>query len=149
MHTKICRGLLLTAVLVLLMQAGSVFAQTCGDGEQPCNGRCIDQNNICIFEPLPGGPDEIAPGGAPLDVFLTYVNGGAGMSGIWQWGFRIGTAIAVLNGVYAGFQIATSNGDGGKVDEGKKRFIGSAIGLMMLILSGVIMNFINPDGFTI
>lgn len=71
------------------------------------------------------------------------------MSGIWQWGFRIGTAIAVLNGVYAGFQIATSNGDGGKVDEGKKRFIGSAIGLMMLILSGVIMNFINPDGFTI
>ncbi len=60
----------------------------------------------------------------------------------------MGVAIAVLNGVIGGFQIVMSNGDSGKVDAGKTRFISSAIGLVVLLLSGVILNFINPSGFT-
>jgi hypothetical protein len=76
--------------------------------------------------------------------FEYYLN----TAGVWRWAFRMGVAIAVLNGVIGGLQITMSNGDSSKVDAGKIRFISSAIGLMILFLAGVILNFINPLGFT-
>lgn len=82
------------------------------------------------------------PGGAPLQIFFDYIN-----TGLWQWAFMMGVAIAVLNGTIGGLQIVMSNGDSGKVDAGKTRFISSTIGLVMLLLSGVILEFINPIGF--
>ena len=47
----------------------------------------------------------------------------------------------------AKLDVTDGNGDSSKVDEGKKRFIGSAIGLAVLLLSGVILHFLNPLGF--
>lgn len=119
----------------------------CPAGLQPCNCSCIQETELCILEPLPGASGVIAPSATPFQIFMDYVNGTAGSPGLWQWAFRIGVAIAVLNGVFGGFQIVLSNGDSGAIDAGKKRFIGSALGLALLLLSGVILHFINPYGF--
>lgn len=89
-------------------------------------------------------PSAIPPqaAGTPLGPVLYYVN-----SGVWRWAFRMGVAVAILNGVYGGFTIVRSNGDSGKVDEGKTRFIWSAVGLAMLLLSGALLSFLNPFAF--
>lgn len=143
MRWTILRGLLVLGLFLFF--AGSVYAQ-CTDQNNPqfCNGDCIPANHLCILEPWPGMPSSIDPqatGGA-LGPFLYYVN-----SGVWQWAFKMGVAVAVLNGVFGGFQIVTSNGDSGKSEEGKQRFIWSAIGLIMLLLSSTILAFLNPVGF--
>lgn len=134
------------AVTVLLaLQTVPVLAQ-CASNEQACPSApsgCIPKTSICILEPVPGGAYEIPSGGIGFDTFFYYIN-----SGVWQWAFGLGAAIAVLNGTIAGLQIAMSNGDSGKVDQGKTRFIASVTGLVILILAGVILNFINPSAFS-
>jgi hypothetical protein len=143
--TKNCVRLSVVFALIFFIQSGVVQA-ACGPNLQPCAcapSGCIPDTSICILEPLPGGVCEITSGNIGLESFGTYVN-----RGVWQWAFRIGVAIAILNGVIAGFQITMSNGDSGKVDQGKTRFISSALGLLMLLLAGVILNFINPLGFS-
>ncbi len=120
----------------------SVALAACPPDKQPCNNQCIDERALCILEPLPGGPSFIPPGGIGLQTFFYYVN-----NGVWQWAFRMGVAIAVLNGVVGGFQMVMSNGDSSKMDAGKKRFIGSAMGLILLLLSATILQFLNPIGF--
>ncbi len=153
MSTKITRTALLVCLLgslLLSREAPVAVAQcasppACAANQQPCNCFCIAETDLCILEPLPGSTGVINTSG--LQVFLDYVNGTAGSPGLWQWAFRIGVAIAVLNGVFGGFQIVMSNGDSGKVDAGKTRFMSSAIGLAVLFLSGVILHFINPYGF--
>ncbi len=112
--------------------------------KQDCHGNCIEEDWLCILEPWPGMPVAIPPATAasPLGPFFYYVN-----NGVWQFVFRMGVAIAVMNGVYGGFTIARSNGESGKVDEGKQRFLWSALGLLILLLSGVILEFLNPEGF--
>jgi hypothetical protein len=117
-----------------------------GDKPQDCNGKCIGANDLCILEPLPGGVSVITAEdlqGGGISVFFYYVN-----NGVWQWAFSIGVAIAVLQGTVAGFQIVTSNGDSGKIGAAKERFLWATFGLLVLLLSGVILNFINPLGFT-
>lgn len=144
MSIKFCRRLLVVTAFVLFVQTAH---GACPVDQQPCPtrsdpNRCISEKSLCILEPIPGGATVVEPGGAPLQIFYNYVNGG-----LWQWAFRIGVAIAVLNGTFGGLQIVMSNGDSGKVDAGKMRFIASTIGLVMLLLSGVILEFINPIGF--
>jgi hypothetical protein len=113
---------------------------------QPCNNRCVPQEFLCILEPIPGmlGRDIITPAEARSGgAFFAYVN-----SGVWQWIFGFGVAMAVLNGTVGGLQIVLSNGDSGKSEAGKSRFIWATLGLIMLLLAGVILEFINPLGFT-
>jgi len=138
---------MMAVLLGVALHAGVLSAATisagCADDQQYCPsaGGCISNRDICILEPVPGGVTSIAPG-TGLDPFFTYINGG-----LWQWAFRVGVAIAVLNGVAGGFQIVLSNGDSSKVDAGKTRFISSAIGLAVLFLSGVLLEFLNPTAF--
>lgn len=73
-----------------------------------------------------------------MGAFFTYIN-----QGIWGWAFGVAIGIAVLNGTVAGFQIMLGNRDGGK-----ERFIWSTVGLLILLLVGVILAFINPEGFS-
>lgn len=138
---KIIRRISTLFACVQFLYVETVVA-ACGATEQMCNGECIPKTSICILEPVPGGPSRI-DSGLGFETFFFYIN-----NGVWQWAFRIGVAIAVLNGVAGGFRIVMSNGDSSAVEEGKTRFISSAIGLVILLLSGVILNFINPSGFT-
>lgn len=135
----------LGAAVDVVLPATPVLA-ACPINKQPCPsapGGCIDEKQLCILEPVPGGPTYLNPGGAPLEVFFGYIN-----SGVWQWAFMAGVAIAVLNCVIGGLQIVMSNGDSNMVGKGKDRFIAATVGLIMLLLSGVILEFINPLGFT-
>ncbi len=136
--------------LPALAGCADVSPPSCNDPDndiycQPCNNRCIPESALCILEPIPGrtGNDmitaaEVQNGGA----FFTYVN-----DGVWQWIFGFGVAMAVLNGTVGGLQIVLSNGDSGKSEAGKARFIWSTLGLILLLLAGVVLEFINPIGF--
>ena len=138
------------AVAISLLSAiGSVHAAPCANpGQQHCPSpsdpnRCISEQDLCILEPIPGGIDVIpASETAGLGAFLRYVNGG-----LWNWAFSVGVGIAVLNGTIGGLMIVLSNGDSGKVEAGKSRFFWSAMGLVLLLLSGVALQFLNPIGF--
>lgn len=128
------------------MFAIPMMAMACADPlMQDCHGTCIPEDHLCILEPWPGMPISMPPyvASVPFGPFFYYVN-----SGVWQWAFRMAVAVAILNGVYAGFTIARSNGDGGAIDQGKTRFMWSALGLLILLLAGVILHFINPLGFS-
>ncbi len=105
---------------------------------------CPDPNDLEILEPPPGGgPTCISAASiGNLGAFIAYVN-----NGLWFWAFGMGIAIAVLNGVIGGLTIVLSNGDSSKIEAGKTRFMWSTIGLIVLLLSGVILQFINPRGF--
>ncbi len=139
MSITFCRRLLIVAALILFVQTAHA---ACPVNQQPCGSLCIDERQLCILEPVPGGRQVVNPGGAPLQIFFDYIN-----TGLWQWAFMMGVAIAILNGTIGGLRIVMSNGDSGKVDAGKTQFISSTIGLVMLLLSGVILEFINPIGF--
>lgn len=139
MSITFCRRLLIVAALILFVQTAHA---ACPVNQQPCGSLCIDERQLCILEPVPGGRQVVNPGGAPLQIFFDYIN-----TGLWQWAFMMGVAVAILNGTIGGLRIVMSNGDSGKVDAGKTQFISSTIGLVMLLLSGVILEFINPIGF--
>jgi hypothetical protein len=115
---------------------------TCGPCCQVCHNYCISPKDICILEPFPGGPFHLSPSVAPFENFKQYVN-----NGVWQFMFKIGAAIAVLNGVIGGLQIVFSNGDSGAIEKGRHRLLWSMAGLIMLVMAGVIMTFINPIAF--
>lgn len=96
------------------------------------------------MEPFPGMPDYFTPAqtAGPLGAFYAYIN-----TGVWKWAFRIAVAFAVFNGVGGGFDIVLSNGESGKIDAGKQKLIWSGIGLIILLLSGALLEFFNPVGF--
>lgn len=112
----------------------------CGDAK---TGSCIDIKDICILEPLPGGDTIIHAGSDP---FMCYINGCGGGSGLWQWIFGIGIAVAVLQGVVAGFQMTVFGAS--QMEAAKTRFTWAVAGLLILLLAGAILNFLNPSGFT-
>lgn len=129
-----------TLCLMLLFAASAfAFVARVDDVRAQC-----PKDTICLLEPTPGGVTQIGPG---TDAFQLYLFGGSGTS-LWEWAFGIGVAIAVLNCTIAGFQIVFSNGDSGKVENGKTRFLWATLGLALLFLAGVILHFINPAGFT-
>lgn len=149
----------LVIVLSFLCSVTVVSAQfygtwpTCRGGNlpgQPCMtrgglGRCISKKSICILEPLPESTitEITAADTRDLSAFYRYVNEG----GVWSWVFGVGIGAAVTGGVIAGLQIVLSNGDSGKIEAGKNRFLWSTVGLLLLLLAGVILQFINRIGF--
>lgn len=123
--------------------ASLTHAQSCGTNQKycPAAGQCISTQDLCLLEPTPGGVSYIpASTTSNMGAFLTYIN-----NGIWYWAFGVAIGIAVLNGTVAGFQIMMG---GPNVEKGKERFMWATIGLLLLLLSGTILAFINPQGFT-
>jgi hypothetical protein len=121
-----------------------VFAQ-CPSNTQDCNGACIPETALCILEPIPGMPNQFPASLAsqPLGPFYAYINAA------WPFIVRIAIAIGVLNGVYGGFKVITSNGDSGALDAAKEKLLWTALGIVLFVLSGVLLNFLNPDVFKV
>ncbi len=132
----------LCALLWLCAPISSGQAVDCENGKIDCNGTCISMNDICLLEPLPGGAKTITSSETgDLGALLKYFNGG-----LWEWALRIGVAIAVLQGAVAGLQMVSQGPD--KVAEAKQRFTWAVIGLLMLLMAGAILQFINPVAFS-
>lgn len=132
-------SLMIALVAFIVCSAGvqAVYA------DKPCPscgpGATIGDRDLCLLEPTPGGVCYIpASTTGNMGAFFTYIN-----QGIWGWAFGVAIGIAVLNGTVAGFQIML-----GDRDSGKERFMWSTIGLLVLLLAGVILAFINPAGFS-
>jgi hypothetical protein len=61
-------------------------------------------------------------------------------------GFAIILAIILL--VIGGYQLVISTGNAALVQKGKKRIFDALIGLVIIILSATILNFLNPQILT-
>jgi hypothetical protein len=87
----------------------------------------------------------LAGGGnaAILGPFTAY------LSAAWPFIVRIAIAIGILNCMIGGFKIITSAGDSGALEEGKQKLLWTALGIVIFVLSGVILNFLNPTAFEV
>ncbi len=70
------------------------------------------------------------------------------ISMIWRFGMSLGGLVSVVVIIISGIQISASGGSQDAVKSGKTRIIKSLLGLAILILSGLILNTINPIFFT-
>lgn len=86
----------------------------------------------------------------PLEPSLksVFIYDSGNLSGFFNNVFRIGVGIAALLAVImimiGGFEYLTSNIPGQKSD-GKEKIKGAIVGLLLILLSFVILNVINPD----
>lgn len=126
--------------LTAMVFTASAYAQNCGPDESACADTCIPKGCICLLGGTPGGQNYICDS-------QNDPAWGQYFDDIFTWGLAIGVGLAVMNVVIGGFQITMSQGDSGKIGEGKTRIIWSIAGLMMLMFAGVILNFINPSAF--
>ena len=58
---------------------------------------------------------------------------------LYEWMIPLGTALAVLVIIYAGYLYATSQGNPDSVKTAKDLIIGALVGLALIILAGVIL----------
>ncbi len=68
---------------------------------------------------------------------------------IYKWGASIIGIIAVAVIILSGIQISASGGDPEAISKSKARIIQSIAGIAVLFLSGLILNTINPNFFTL
>ena len=77
-----------------------------------------------------------ATGGADMSVFLSW---------ILTWAIGLGGGIAFLLIIWAGFMIMTSSGDPERLKAGQELLTSAIMGLIMLIFSLFILEFIGVD----
>lgn len=134
MTLKHTQRLLAVAALALSLSAMPAMVFSAGkDG--PC-----PPNTIKLLEPIDGNYC-MTPSAGPLGGFYKYFNS--------LYGFVVGTAagIAILWGIAGGASMILNAGDQGKYEEGKQWLINAMIGLLIVIFSAVILNFLNPNAF--
>lgn len=64
---------------------------------------------------------------------------------LYEWGVVLGGLAAFVMLVVAGFQYLTSAGDPGKISDARGRITSAIGGLVLLLASFLILNFINPE----
>ncbi|MBI4234843.1 hypothetical protein HY604_00930 [Candidatus Peregrinibacteria bacterium] len=86
-----------------------------------------------------------------VQVLLTR-GGGSTIAGyvnvIYRWAASIVGIIAVTVIIISAIQISLAGGESTGIDEAKKRIMQSLLGIAILFLSALILNFINPNFFT-
>ncbi len=113
-------------------------AQT-GGGGAAAGGGC--PNPLKLLEPLPDGTTELCPSTDPFGVINAY------LKPVLPFMIGIAAGIAILMVIIGGLQIILSNGDQGKIGEGKQRITGAILGLLLLVFSGTILYFLNSYFF--
>lgn len=119
-------------LIVLLLWAGRAFAQ--GTFETSA-GRPLN-----LLQPLDDSTTSLAPEPG-IDIFFTYFN--------LSWPLIVGSAagVGILQALYGGIQIMLSGSDTGRLEEGKSRLLWALAGLLMIGLSGMILETLNPVFF--
>lgn len=73
-------------------------------------------------------------------------NQGTGIASFFlRWGLGIAGGIALILIVYSGFMMSTSTGDPRKLQAGKELLTGAVSGLILIVLSAFILDFIGVD----
>lgn len=120
-------------LLMLLLWADATLAQ-----ETPL----LDYAGpLKLLEPLDGSDERSLEPEPGIDIFFTYFN--------MSWPLIVGSAagIGVLQSLYGGIQIMLSGSDSGRLEEGKSRLLWALAGLIMIGLSGMILETLNPVFF--
>ncbi len=97
---------------------------------------------IKLLEPI-GGVSCLPVGTGPLGAFYTYFNF------LFPWLVGVCAGLAILWGVLGGAQMIFNAGEQGKYDEGKQKLMNAMIGLLLIIFSAMILNFLNPTFYLI
>jgi hypothetical protein len=96
-------------------------------------------NPIWLLQPLNDSTYEIQPiNGDPFGAFKQYF----GIT--WPWIIGSAAGIAVLWALVAGIEIMLSGGDSGKREKGKDHLLSALAGLLLIGLSGMILQILNP-----
>lgn len=80
--------------------------------------------------------------GQPFEAFKAYFNIA------WPWLLGCAAGVAVFWALIGGIEIMLSGSDTGLRDRGKGRFLSALAGLLIIGLSGLILQILNPIGFT-
>lgn len=62
---------------------------------------------------------------------------------IYRFSIKLGSSLVVLMIIFGAYKIITSQGDTKKVTEGKDMVLGSILGFVLLMVIGIILNFLN------
>lgn len=108
-----------------------------GNGDQPGEplGFCLPVGQTVTAITF-GGRNQFAH----LGEFIQYM---------YQYGFVIGTIIATLVIIVAGFQWTVSGGNTAVIQSAQKRIGGAVVGLLIMAMSYTILNTINPRTVTL
>lgn len=93
---------------------------------------------ITLLEPLPGGiafiPVSLT---SPFGMINIYLNP------MVTWGIGIAAGLAILMIIVGGLQMMLSGGSPEGMGSGKQRIISAIFGLIFLVFSAAILNFLN------
>jgi len=112
------------------------------------NAECL--NNCALANPGATGSQFCPVGSNPRGGISTAlgcipIESRPFINAIITWGVGIGAGIAFLLIVYAGFLIVTSGGDPKRVAAGRELLTASLAGLVLIVLSVIILNFIGVN----
>ena len=71
--------------------------------------------------------------------FRNAANVGDYVTKLYNWGIGIGSALAIMMLIYAGYLYASSQGNPDSIKQAKDLIIGALVGLALIILAGVIL----------
>ena len=100
--------------------------------------RIVAQGCIKLLVPLPSGNDCLPAGSTPFDVIEAY------FSELFPWIVGTAAGIAIAWCLVAGAAMVLHAGDDSKRGEAKQWFINAVTGLLIIVFSGMILNFLNP-----
>lgn len=125
-----------SGLFLAFLHAQSVLAQ----GSNTSQPLVIPRGEIPLIQPLDDRTNSLPVGNPqdPLSAFFAYFN----MS--WPWVIGVAAGIAVLQALVGGMQIMLSGSDAGARSAGKERLMWALAGLLLIGLSGMILEILNP-----
>lgn len=130
----------LATVLYVLAISCTFFAGNGALAQEQDRPLVIPPGPLNLLQPLDDSTDRLQPEPG-IDIFFTYFN--------ISWPLIVGSAagVGVLQALYGGIQIMLSGSDTGRLEEGKSRLLWALAGLLMIGLSGMILETLNPIFF--
>ncbi|MBI5413966.1 hypothetical protein HZA38_00425 [Candidatus Peregrinibacteria bacterium] len=108
---------------------------------------CPPNSSDCIelLAPFPGqdetGRFEIKKDATAVDIMGKYV------SQVFLFGMGVVSIFSVLILIVGGFEYMSAGGESSKTDAAKQRITQALLGLVLVFLSALLLNFINPSFF--
>ena len=133
-------GTVLQIVLSLSITLLPLIVSAAPSG-MPFGASVCPPNAITLLEPLPDGTKCLFPSSNPFGALNAYLRP------MLSWMVGMAAGLSLLMVIIGGIQIIMADGDSGKIGEGKKRVTEAILGLLLLVLSGTILYFLNSDFF--